>query len=389
MNKCKIIKRRGVRKLLIKGMKGQQISEWETNAINTGEVPGLLPVEVAKKGFVYNLEYDITGFLTFREFLQVPLSKEIFARLMDNILQNLKAVEEKHFNQQLVIYDMDMIYINPSTQRLFFAYVPLQPFENENTLQNMLREIIDNAAFDEAEDSEYVAEYIAILNRGINFSVFDLEEYVRKLIREVNGEYDGNTVECPRCHMVLPADAVLCNCGFKLRGYTGETRKSQVYDMFKNYTEQEKPIREESMIYDPLGNIPEDTVKHIPEEQEQRAEKKEQAKKKKQTTVLSLYNEGEEAQVFLIRKKTKEQVRIEDCPFRIGRESGDYIVENKFISDPHMEIVRHGSTYYAVDLGSTNRSYLNGERLPADQEVELSSGCWLKLANEEFEFIIE
>lgn len=387
MNKCKIVKRKGMRKLLIKGVKGQQLSEWETNAINTGEVAGLLPVDAAKKGFVYNLEYDITGFITFQEFFQVPLNKEVFSRVLDNILQNLKSVEAKHFNQQLILYDMDKIYINPSTQRLFFVYVPLQPFENDNTLQNMLGEIIEYAAFDEAEDSEYVSEYISILNRGINFSVFDLEEYVRRLIKDVNGEYDGDTIECPKCRTVLQADTVLCNCGFKLRGFTGETRKSQVYDMFQNYKEPERksdPVVQKQYQPESVSDV---TYRSAETETPKTVQNP--PSKKKQTTVLSLYNEGEEAQVFLLREATGEQILIEQTPFRLGRESGDYVIENRFVSEPHMDIIRRGSNYYAMDLGSTNKSYLNGEKLTPRQEVELSSGCQLKLANEKFQFIIE
>ena len=38
MNKCKIAKRRGMRLLLVKGLKGQQLSEWEFNAITSDEV---------------------------------------------------------------------------------------------------------------------------------------------------------------------------------------------------------------------------------------------------------------------------------------------------------------------------------------------------------------
>ena len=191
MNKCKIAKRRGMRLLLVKGLKGQQLSEWEFNAINSDEVTGLLHLDARKKGLIYNLEYDITGFIPFLEFLRIPMNREVFARVLDNILENLRSVNEKHFNPQLILYDMDKIYINPSTQRLFFAYVPLQPFENGGSLQQMLRAIIQHGAFDEEEDCGYITEYITILNSGINFSAFDLEE-VRARIDEMEGASRGH-----------------------------------------------------------------------------------------------------------------------------------------------------------------------------------------------------
>lgn len=386
MNKCKIIKRKGMRKLLVKGVKGQQLSEWEANAINTDEVVGLLHVDAYKKGFAYHLEYDITGYITFQEYLQIPLTQEAFARMLDNILENLKSIEEKHFNQQLILHDMDKIYINPSTQRVFFAYVPLQPFENSGTLQEMLLDIIQYSAFDENEDSEYVSEYISILNRGINFSVFDLEEYVRTLIKTVNGEYDGETVECPRCHAIIPAETVLCNCGFKLHGFTGSTNvaKSQVYDMFQNYreaaqshnhTENKEHDAEQSPVSTPEVEIASNA--HGAQA------------KKKLTTVLSLYDEEEQSRAHLIRESSGEKIQMEKYPFRLGRESGDYIISNRYVSDPHMDIICRNNCFYVIDLESTNKTYVDGAVIPAQQETEIFSGCQMRLANEKFQFFIE
>lgn len=383
MNKCKIIKRKGMRKLLVKGVKGQQLSEWEANAINTDEVTGLLHVDAYKKGFAYHLEYDITGYITFQEFLQIPLTQEAFARVLDNILENLKSVEEKHFNQQLILYDMDKIYINPSTQRLFFTYVPLQPYESSGTLQEMLLNIIQYSAFDENEDSEYVSEYISILNSGINFSVFDLEEYVRTLIKTVNGEYIGETVECPRCHSIIPAETVLCNCGFKLHGFTGSTNmaKSQVYDMFQNYRETTPGDYSERKARNAEERISAGTPETIREENSQG--------KRKLTTVLSLYEEDEQSQAYLLRESNGERIQMVKYPFRLGRESGDYVVSNRYVSEPHMDIIYRDHCYYAMDLGSTNKTYVDGVLIPARQETEIFSGCQLKLANEKFQFFIE
>lgn len=380
MNKCKIAKRRGMRLLLVKGLKGQQLSEWEFNAINSDEVTGLLHLDARKKGLVYNLEYDITGFIPFLEFLRIPMNREVFARVLDNILENLRSVNEKHFNPQLILYDMDKIYINPSTQRLFFAYVPLQPFENGGSLQQMLRAIIQHGAFDEEEDCGYITEYITILNSGINFSAFDLEEYAKRLLRTVNGQQDDGTVECPRCHAVLPADTVLCNCGFKLRGLTGSTNRArlQVYDMFQDMGDAQTP-----------ENPPPPPEKPVtpPERQAQEPERKSSGRK--QTTVLSLYDQEEPSRAWLVREPSGEKIPLDRFPFRLGRESGDYVVPNRYVSEPHLELRCRGGRFYAVDLDSTNKTYVDGTVLPARQEQEIFSGTRLRLANERFQFITE
>ena len=387
MNKCKIIKRKGMRKLLVKGVKGQQLSEWETNTINTGDVTGLLHVDAYKKGATYNLEFDITGYLTFEEFLQVPLSRDTFARVLDNILENLKSVVEKHFNQQLILFEMDKIFINPSTQRLFFAYIPLQPFEGCGSLQEMLLNIIQYGQFCENEDSEYVSEYITILNSGINFSVFDLEQYVNKLI---GGDEGVRMIQCPKCHTMIPEESILCKCGFKLHGYTGSTstKASQVYDMFQGdvYKEEDPYTKKNNYPETPKSDdVPPARVNTVVSNPEPEVKKP----KKKATTVLSLYDEEEKVYAYLVRIATEEKILIDTSPFRIGRESGNYILENRFVSDPHLDIRNRNGRYFATDLGSTNKSYIDGTQLSAQVESELFPGCCLKLANEKFQFFIE
>lgn len=40
-----------------------------------------------------------------------------------------------------------------------------------------------------------------------------------------------------------------------------------------------------------------------------------------------------------------------------------------------------------MDLNSKNKTYVNNQQVPAQQEIEVSNGDCLKLANEEFIFI--
>lgn len=391
MNKCKIAKRRGMRLLLVKGIKGQQLSEWEFNAINSDEVTGLLHLDARKKGLIYNLEYDITGYIPFLEFLRIPMNREIFARVLDNILENLRSVNEKHFNPQLILYDMDKIYINPSTQRLFFAYVPLQPFENGGSLQQMLRSIIQHGAFDEEEDCAYITEYVGILNNGINFSAFDLEEYAKRLMRAVNGQQDEGTVECPRCHAILPADTVLCNCGFKLRGLTGSTNraKQQVYDMFHDMDSGRSPENTSLAPEKQTPLPPPEKQTPPPEKQAPPPETERKASGRKQTTVLSLYDQEDPTRAWLIRETSGEKIPLDRFPFRLGRESGDYVVPNRYVSEPHLELRCRSGRFYAVDLDSTNKTYVDAAAIAPRQEREIFSGTRLRLANERFQFITE
>lgn len=181
MSKFKIEHSASQNFLVIQGQKGQQISEREYYAISTGQIPGLLRAELSRKGSTFKLVYNISGYISLREFLVNPLNKQSFARLLNNILNNLKALQRAYYNYQFILMDMNAAMVNPSTQQVSFVYVPITFYESGTNLKEFLLSIIQCCSFTPGENTDYVREYIRILNAGINFSVFDLEEYIKNL----------------------------------------------------------------------------------------------------------------------------------------------------------------------------------------------------------------
>ena len=66
----------------------------------------------------------------------------------------------------------------------------------------------------------------------------------------------------------------------------------------------------------------------------------------------------------------------------VGREAlGSDILEDKLtVSRKHAKFVQKGNQWYVVDLGSTNKTYLNGEEIPANKEVLLHNNDELGLS---------
>lgn len=105
-----------------------------------------------------------------------------------------------------------------------------------------------------------------------------------------------------------------------------------------------------------------------------------------ETTVLGGTNQ---MKATLTRVKTNEKVDIVKQLFRIGKERNkvDYcITNNNSVSRIHADIVYKNGQYYIIDNNSTNYTFLNGQMIPAKQEIALSDGDRVKLSEEEFVF---
>lgn len=378
MNKIKVVRKSGVSQLILSGLKGQQLNENEVYAINSNKVVGLLHLDVVQKGSSFKLIYNITGFISFSEYLATPLNRERFGRILQNILKNMKSMEMAYFNERYLLMDMNRVFVNPATQQIFFVYVPIQFFESGTTLREFLLSIIQHSSFAPGEDTNYVQDYITILNNGINFSVFDLEEYIDTLLGK--GSVVQKSVECIHCHTQLKKGTNYCYvCGTKVSGNT-EMIGKRVYDPLKGQKEKddiaEKPPAKEysgkrntQCLSDGASSLADDCGG---------------------TSVLGVEDLFVPQGTYLVRKKNGEKISVNKSSFRMGKKNCDYVIaDNKAISRSHVDIIIRDERYYVKDLNSTNKTYIDGRVIPSEKEVEIQSGAKLILANEEFTFYVK
>lgn len=83
---------------------------------------------------------------------------------------------------------------------------------------------------------------------------------------------------------------------------------------------------------------------------------------------------------------------IETASFSVGRSTqrADMCIPgNSRISNIHAIILKKGNTFYLKDNGSTNGTFLNGNKInPQMDPVRLRSGDRIRLYDEELEFIL-
>lgn len=374
MGMFKIERVAGQRLLTVQGQKGQQISEREFYAINTGQVPGLLRAELVKKGSSFKLNYNISGFISLREYLVNPLGKASFAKLLGSILSNLKALQNAYYNYQFILFNIDAAMVNPANQRVSFVYVPITFYESGTSLKEFLLSIIQSCSFIQGENTDYVRDYIKILNSGINFSVFELEEYVKRLNSE---KETSDIIRCARCGNVIQSNVNFCpSCGVKLN-YPNIGALSGIYDPAKNAVcHSEKERAEKSAVPDSQTRYSETVSSSYITDVSQAVASQ---------PIL------QQQSACLLRNKTGERINITSDFFKMGKDpnSCDYCVDdNPAISRCHIALKQLNGRWYINDLNSTNKTYINGKMLLPNTDFEVSGGANIRLANEDFIFYI-
>lgn len=93
---------------------------------------------------------------------------------------------------------------------------------------------------------------------------------------------------------------------------------------------------------------------------------------------LSSYGESKPASYLMFNRKKIELV----AKITIGRESdNDVVVDNKLASRHHAVIQKIKDAYFVKDANSTNGTFINGVKIPADKYVKLNPGDRISIGN--------
>lgn len=340
MSKQHFVYKKNNRTFEITSYPGQELNRREYFELSKGISGYITPTATEKKN-VTELVYHTAGTVTLLEFLEhTVLSKRLFAGILSDIITNIETADSRHFNRNLIRYSIDKVLVDCINNHIWFIYVPFQPYLSDGDVRELLNSILKHACFDQSEDISYVYEYADIINSDVNFSVYSLENFVRKL----SGDYTGNPVTlCKNCHSkVEDSDAICPICGYVLREET----------VINN---EEKPA---------VGM--DDYIRYN-----------------------STSGRGQPPlRAWIEDESTGVSIEITKCVLSLGKlsEVVDYCVCNTAVSRKHAEIICENGFYYLVDLNSLNGTFLNGRRLRSGVKEPLSNNDKFVLANHNFIF---
>lgn len=318
----------------------------------------------AKKLGKNKYEYSGPIGVSLKERLQKPISKRDLLFIIEHIVFAIQKLQNAKFPMDYLVTDMNNIFFNENTKELQFLYVPLINAKEQNDVMDLFSNIIYSVKPLQENDTEYLSKFhYFLLNIKGDYNL--IENFVMKEDRSV-----VNTIKKHNAGQ----------SGFMTNDYG-------------HYHEH----------YNPSGNgddektgllIEEEATSLLIEEEEEATALlvDDDSEYDEEATGLLIENVVEDTKphfASLERALTGEMISINKAVFRLGKERSyvDYFVNNNnAVSRSHADIIQRGKDYFIKDLNSKNFTYVNGQKIPVQVEIQINDGDRIKLANEEFVF---
>lgn len=311
-------------------------------------IRGFLKVKVVKNSI---LEYYGPVGISLQDRLKKPISKYDFLFIMEQVIDIIQKLNLNALIINNVVFDIKNVYINETTKELQFIYLPLMNNQNTVDVIGFMELIIYASKPMQESDMDYVSRFVHFLRNLNKFEPDKIEKYILKEDRSVVNTIKRHNVGQSGFMTDKPADY---------------------------YAHYDKGGDEATGLLDKeatglLGDDEATGLLNVDEE----------------ATGLLNENIVQIHFAILYRNLTDETISINKPVFRIGKErsySDYFIANNDKVSRSHADIITRGGRHYIIDLNSKNKTFVNGVEIPANQEVEIFDGDYIKLANEEFEF---
>ena len=311
--------------------------------------------------------------------LQKPISKHEFFLIIEQIVDSLQKLNKNKFAISNVVWNINYSYINEATREIQLIYLPGSSLSFVGSVTEYFESIVYLTKPESGLDNDYASKFLYFLRNLKAFNPGFIENYIKR--------EEPSVVKIIKKHNVGSSGFMTDKQRDYLTHYDEEDEETGLM-----YEEDEAT----GLMYEEdeaTGLMYEDEERTgLLQDDEATGLLVEETNVDEDIDATGFW--GETPQIHfptLLRVLTNETIQINKPVFRIGKEKSfvDYFVaNNNAVSRSHADIVTRGQRYFVVDLNSKNRTYINGQPLPIQQECEIFNGNQLRLANEEFIFYV-
>ncbi len=332
----------------------EKLNERELDSFARKYIRGLLKAKIIKNGCI---EYTGPIGISLDEKMKKPISKHDFFFIIEQIVDITHKLNINNMDINNIRFNTKNVYINEITKEIQFIYLPLKQIKSGANIIEFIENIIYSVIPMQEQDRDYVSKFTYFLRSLSGYNANAIEKYIFKEDRSIVNTIKKRSVGQSGFMTDKPKDY------YEHYGRTGDETTGILLD------EDEE-----------TGRLDED-------EKTGRLDEDEETGRLIEDEVTILKENVHYATLYRIL--TDETIEINKPVFRIGKEHSysDYFVSNNDkVSRGHADIIVRNGKYFVKDLNSRNRTFINGQAIPVQQETEIFEGNSLRLANEEFIF---
>ena len=384
MPKFKQKEKKDTTHLICKVGSKESVNSGELAFLQSTNYEGLIRPLCEVKKTIKTISFDISNKPTLKSYILNPHNKASFLDVLSQIAKIIRFCDNNNLSMKKIVFDLSMIYVDPIDKKLLFIYYPAENYQQDKTIEELLKSIGRNLVVPQTTNCDFLIEYRKY-TEALNY--FALVDFERKIEAMQDSKQKGEQ---------------------KKKRNSGHFSGKMAFDLFGDEGNDEEPIEPEIKSekcycdncreYFPIGTkfcsgcganltpIRGNTAPPLREDFPKREKPKTEEKKKRQTKLIKKIDEKNYPS--LIRIRTNEEVKIDKDTFSVGYdEECDYsFTDNEAISGHHVDIIVDDSKVYIIDQGSTNGTYINDKETPYFKKTVLHDGDKVELADEIFVF---
>lgn len=341
----------------------ERLNQQDLDIFASRYIRGLFKFGITKNNMiVYTGPVGISLF----ERLKKPISKYDFFFIMEQIVDLVQKLCMNGLMLEKVVLDIRYVYINETTKELQFIYLPVLRPMGANIL-GFIEHIIYSTKPLQENDTDYISRFV--------YFIKSLQMFDPQLIEQFIFKEDRSIVNTIKKHNI---------------GQSGFMTDKQV-DYYAHYQQDDNATElldcnmnkdQVNSDDDATGLLIDDATGLLNDEDDDATGLLNEV-----NTIPDVNVQPQVQYATLVRILNDENILINKPVFRIGKEKSysDYFVSNNDkVSRSHADIISRGNKVFIMDLNSKNKTYVNGQAIPVQQETEIFNGDHIRLANEEF-----
>lgn len=166
-------------KVICSGNSKVNIREFES--LKKRELDNLLPPAIVDSGKGIQFFYDVTGYDTLYNYAAEGIKRNQYAAICKDFIKLLGNINGRYMQLRNLLADVNYVFINPSTHKIKYIYVPVIHCDNTDDTLKYMRTLPYNMVFDSGESHEYVQKYIDFFKRSVQFSLYEYSLLIDKI----------------------------------------------------------------------------------------------------------------------------------------------------------------------------------------------------------------